>query len=80
MPIPSPSPSPSPLSPGRYGGKVSARDSFGKTPWDYVHEGCPDNRGLNKMMKEAFDLEERNRVQVNVLKLAYCCRGYDTCT
>lgn len=25
---------------------------------------CPENRGLNKMMKEAFDREEKARAQV----------------
>ncbi|CAM9416498.1 unnamed protein product [Hapterophycus canaliculatus] len=47
----------------RYDGKVSIRDKSRKTPWDYVHEGCPNNRELNKMMKEAFDREEKERVQ-----------------
>ncbi|CAM9403138.1 unnamed protein product [Pylaiella littoralis] len=47
----------------RYGGKVSIRDGSKKTPWDRVHEECPDNRELNKMMREAFDREEKERVQ-----------------
>lgn len=44
---------------------MSVRDSSRKTPWDYVHETCPDNRELNKMMKEAFDREEKERAQVS---------------
>eukprot|EP00904_Undaria_pinnatifida_P004197 jgi/Undpi1/13779/HiC_scaffold_9.g03430.m1 len=47
----------------RYGGKVSIRDRSGDTPWDKVHEGCPDDRVLNKKMKEAYDFEESQRAQ-----------------
>ncbi|CAM9554622.1 unnamed protein product [Scytosiphon promiscuus] len=49
----------------RYGGKVSLRDKHRKTPWDYVHDGCPNNRELNKMMKEAFHSEEKERAQAD---------------
>lgn len=41
------------------------RDRSRKTPWDYVHETCAGNRELNKMMKEAFDREEKERAQVS---------------
>jgi len=53
----------------RYGGKVVIRDKSGKTPWDYVHEMSAGNRELNKMMKEAFDREEKERVQVSAFVL-----------
>ena len=56
---------PPPPSSRRYGGKVAVRDKTRKTPWDYVHEKCPKNRELNKMMKEAFDREEKERAQVS---------------
>ncbi|CAM9104443.1 unnamed protein product [Laminaria digitata] len=47
----------------RYDGKVSIQDRSGETPWDKVHKGCPGDRVLNKMMKEAYDFEERQRMQ-----------------
>lgn len=48
----------------RYGGKVSIQDRSGETPWDKVHKGCPGDRVLNQKMKEAYDFEESERVQV----------------
>lgn len=48
----------------RYGGKVSIQDRSGETPWDKVHKGCPGDRVLSKKMKEAYDLEESERMQV----------------
>lgn len=56
---------PRPPSSRRYGGKVAVRDKSGKTPWDYVHEMSPGKRELNKMMKEAYDREEKERAQVS---------------
>ncbi|CAM9092383.1 unnamed protein product [Ectocarpus fasciculatus] len=53
----------------RYGGKVSLRDNSRKTPWDRVHEECPDNRELNKLMKEAFDREEEERARAELARV-----------
>ena len=68
---------PPPPSSRRYGGKVAVRDKTRKTPWDYVHEKCPKNRELNKMMKEAFDREEKERAQVSA-KARLFTTAFDT--
>lgn len=48
----------------RYGGEISFRDKFGKTPLDYVREGCGADRDIIRMMEQAYDLEKKERANV----------------